>query len=429
MNDVTDRLELFRRMRASVRGSERYLLVGVDVAKNNHHAFFGTPNGRTLRKNMVFDNSTKGFESLRSFARDIRNQHGLVEVVYGLEPTASYHKPLAEYLIRQDEHVVYVSNVAVAKNRALLDGRWDKNDKKDAANVADLVGQGRCLYYDVPEESLRELRSLIAFRIRLKKEEHALRMRLRNNVFAQYFPELDKLYIRAGQPDDLVLSIAQHCLDPREIAGMEFEAFLKLITPRKIRIEQEKRLRELWEIANESAGCQVHDAARWEAQSLVSKLKAVRETVKDNEQLMEKVAKQFPEYESLLSIPGFGPIVSAMVLAAIGNAFRFENRKQVLRLAGLDLSAERSGKNSDTAKPVISKQGKAALRYALVQAAMVASSLNPDIRSYFSNLLKGRELERGIKLKMKVKLAAKLLVVAWTLMKSKDKFKPSCFSR
>jgi transposase len=414
-------------MRASVRGSEKYLLVGVDVAKNNHHAFFGTPNGRTLRKNMVFDNSTKGFESLRSLARDLQNQHGLVDVVYGLEPTASYHKPLAEFLIRQDEHVVYVSNVAVAKNRAMLDGRWDKNDKKDAANVADLVGQGRCLYYDVPEESLRELRSLIAFRSRLKKEEHALRMRLRNNVFAQYFPELDKLYIRAGQSDDLVLSIAQHCLDPREIAGMEYEAFLKLITPRKIRIESEKRLRELWEAAKESAGCLVHDAARWEARSLVSKLKAVRETVKGNEKLMEKVAQQFPEHESLLSIPGFGPIVSAMVLAAIGNAFRFENRKQILRLAGLDLSAERSGKNSDSVKPVISKQGKAALRYALVQAAMVASSLNPDIRSYYSKLLKGRELERGIKLKMKVKLAAKLLVVAWTLMKRREQFKPSCF--
>lgn len=59
MNTVTDRLELFRQVKASVRGSEKYLLVGVDVAKNNHHAFFGTPNGRTLRKNMVFDNSTK----------------------------------------------------------------------------------------------------------------------------------------------------------------------------------------------------------------------------------------------------------------------------------------------------------------------------------------------------------------------------------
>jgi len=157
-------------------------------------------------------------------------------------------------------------------------------------------------------------------------------------------------------------------------------------------------------------------------------LKAIREIVKGNEQRMEDVAKRSPEYGCLLSIPGFGPIVSAMVLAAIGNPFRFENRKQVLRLAGLDLSAERSGKNSDSVKPVISKQGKAALRYALVQAAMISSSLTPDIRSYYSKLLKGRELERGIQLKMKVKLAAKLLVVAWTLMKSKEQFKASCFT-
>jgi transposase len=415
-------------MRSSVRGSDKHLLVGVDVAKNSHHAFFGTANGRTLRKNLVFDNSTKAFESLRRFARDLQIQHGLVEIVYGLEPTASYHKPLAEYLIRQNEQVVYVSNVAVKRNREMLDGRWDKNDKKDAANVADLVGQGRCLFYDVPEERLQELRGLIAFRIRLKKQEHALRMRLRNNIFAQYFPELDRLYIRAGQPDDLVLSIAEHCLDPREIAQLEFADFLKLIARRKIRIEQEKRLRELWEAAGDSAGCLVHDAARWEAKSLVNQLTAIREIVKDNEQRMETAAQQFPEYQCLLSIPGFGPIVSAMVLAAIGNPSRFENQKQVLRLAGLDLCASRSGKSSNSAKPVISKQGKAALRYALVQAAMVSSALNPAVRSYFSGLLQGRELERGIKLKMKVKLAAKLLVIAWTLMKRREQFKASCLS-
>ena len=157
-------------------------------------------------------------------------------------------------------------------------------------------------------------------------------------------------------------------------------------------------------------------------------MKSVQETVKGIEKQMEAAARNFHEYECILSIPGFGPIVSAMVLAAIGNPSRFSSRKQVLRLAGLDLSAERSGKNSDSAKPVISKQGKAALRYALVQAAMVASALNPDIRGYFSNLLKGRELERGIKLKMKVKLAAKFLVIAWTLMKRREQFKTSRFS-
>ncbi|MDU0460559.1 MAG: transposase [Geobacteraceae bacterium] len=109
-------------------------------------------------------------------------------------------------------------------------------------------------------------------------------------------------------------------------------------------------------------------------------------------------------------------------------SIRFQNQGQVVRLAGLDLTAERSGKNSNSAKPVISKQGKAALRFALVQAAMVAPTANPVIRNYFSKLIKGRELERGINLKVKVKLAAKLLVVAWTLMKNREHFKPSCFT-
>jgi len=106
---LTDSLVLFRQMKASVRGSDKYLLVGIDVAKNKHHAFFGTPNGRTLRKNMVFDNSVKGFENLRGLAGDLKSQHGLTE-----------------YLLRQKEQIVYVSNVAVAKNRALSDGRWER---------------------------------------------------------------------------------------------------------------------------------------------------------------------------------------------------------------------------------------------------------------------------------------------------------------
>jgi hypothetical protein len=41
----------------------------------------------------------------------------------------------------------------------------------------------------------------------------------------------------------------------------------------------------------------------------------------------------------LKSIPGFGPYVSAVALASIGNPHRFENRAQLIRQAGFDLSA------------------------------------------------------------------------------------------
>jgi len=93
-------------------------------------------------------------------------------------------------------------------------------------------------------------------------------------------------------------------------------------------------------------------------------------------------------------------------------------------MAGLDLSAERSGKRFDTDRPVISKKGKADLRYALYQAALIASTKNRDFIAYYTNKLKGREKERGIKTKMRVKLTAKMLVIAWTLMKKKEPFNP-----
>ena len=43
---------------------------------------------------------------------------------------------------------------------------------------------------------------------------------------------------------------------------------------------------------------------------------------------------------------------------------------------------------------------------------------------WMANQLQGREKERGIKTKMRVKLAAKMLVIAWTLMKNQEPFDP-----
>ncbi|MBW1719903.1 MAG: hypothetical protein JRJ43_10170 [Deltaproteobacteria bacterium] len=44
--------------------------------------------------------------------------------------------------------------------------------------------------------------------------------------------------------------------------------------------------------------------------------------------------------------------------------------------------------------------------------------------SWFIEKLKGYGKEKGIKTKMRVKLAAELLIIAWTLMKKKEPFNP-----
>ena len=405
-----------------ITGSDQYLVVGIDVGKDKHHAFMGSATGKSLFRKLIFENNIGGFSRLLKTGDTIKSQNGLSKIIYGVEPTGNYHKPLASHLIRCDCNVVLVSGVAVKRNRELLDGRWDKHDTKCAANIADLVSRRRCLYYDSPSPGIIELRSLLSLRRRLKKEEHSLRMRIRNNLLAQYFPELDRFYSACESES---LAIVKWCLDPDKISGMNFESFFQMVTRTQRGPAQLLRLRKIHQQAIESVGCPMGSAAAFEAQLLVEKLKQVRLQLKETETTIKDVALEFAEYSYLLTIPGFGPYISARVLASIGDPFRFENRKQLIKLAGYDLCAKRSGKTSDKAIPVISKKGNGELRYALYQAANVASARVDLFRAYFTRLLCGRERERGIKTKMRVKLAVKMLVIAWTLMKKREVFDPA----
>ena len=417
-----NRIEQFRQFRKEIRGSQEYLLVGIDIAKEKHHGFFGTAAGKTLLRRLIFDNHREGFEKLLIQVEALKVSHGLKRVVFGMEPTANYHKPLGEYLIRRGLEVVLVSGSAVVKNRELLDNRWDKHDTKDAANIADLVSQGKCLYYEYPALGLRELRDLLSLKRRLKKQEHGYRVRIRNHLLAQYFPEMDSDYERSKVGS---LGVVKWCLSPSKISGMSFDEFVKVVSSGRVGVVQERRLKGIWEKAGASIGCEAGEMVGFGASLMVDGLRQIREMLKATEEKIEEVCLRFSEYECLLSIPGYGPDVSSKVLGAIGDPFRFDNRTQVLKLSGYDLSAERSGKNSEGRVPVISKKGKADLRYALYQAALIASVKNRDVMVYYTNLLRGREREKGIHNKMRVKLAAKLLVIAWTLMKKKEKFDPT----
>lgn len=419
-NTDISRVEQFRQFKNEIKGSKKYLIVGIDIAKSKHHASLVSAKGQRLRKGLIVENTASGFEHLLSMVQFYMSRDGFEDVVFGLEPTSVYHKPLAEFLIQQGYLVVYVSNEAIKKNRFLLDGRWNKNDRKDSLNVADLISLGKCQYYDLPDMNLRDLRNLVLLRKRLRKQLHSCRVRIRNNLIAQYFPELDKYW---NQSESENLAIVRWCLSPQRISRLSFEKFFQMVTTANKGLRQYQRLEKIWEMAPYSIGCQSGIAMQLEAQLLVEMIKLIKAQMAKLDEVIHDICVSFEEYNYLISIPGFGPYVSAVVLAAIGNAHRFENTSQLLRLAGLDLSCQQSGKKNTI--PVISKKGKSDLRYALYQAALIASSLNTQFRQYYVKLLKNRECEKGIRTKMRVKLAAKLLVIAWTLMKKKQPFDPS----
>jgi transposase len=235
------------------------------------------------------------------------------------------------------------------------------------------------------------------------------------------------LFSYSGRPE--VEAIVRWCLDPSRIAEFENDQFMDLVSPNRRSRALDHRLQAIQELAIKSIGCEMGEGATFEAQVMVEGLRQVRKAIQSTDDQIKEICRQLPEYEYLLTIPGFGPDVSAKVIGALGNPYRFQNRKQVLKMAGLDLSAERSGRTSDTANPVISKKGKADLRYALYQAAFIASTQNKDFIRYYGQQMTGREKEKGINTKRRVKLSAKLLIIAWTIMKRKAPFDPCYFNQ
>lgn len=423
-NEV-NRHRQFCQFRSEIRQSKKYMIVGIDVAKAKHHAFFGTANGKTLLKRLLFENDRQGFNKLIERAQQLQVQNKLPRVVFGMEPTGNYHKPLANWLLHNDHLLVLVSNKTIRDNRQSLDGRWDKNDTKDSANVTDLISQGKCQFFERPEPYLLELRGLLSLRKRLKKREHSLRMQIRNGLVTKYFPEFDRHW---GSCLGENLAIVRWCLDPKKISSMHFRDFYLRVTQNDRGIRQRRRLQAIYDVAAKSVRCPMDSASRFEARILVEEIRNNRAQIDKTMRKIQTVCERIPAYEKLQTIPGFGPFISAQVLATIGDPLRFGNYKQVIRLAGLDLNAHRSGLKSLDAVPVISKRGNADLRYGLYQAALIATYHNDPIRELFSRYIEGRQKERGIRTKMRVKLAAKMLVIAWTLMKKKEPFDSSYLS-
>ncbi|WP_419659806.1 hypothetical protein Dvar_01270 [Desulfosarcina variabilis str. Montpellier] len=63
MDDIA-RFEMFCKLRTEIRGSDNQLIVGIDIAKDKHHAFFGTPKGQSLWRRLIFTNDLTGFNRL-----------------------------------------------------------------------------------------------------------------------------------------------------------------------------------------------------------------------------------------------------------------------------------------------------------------------------------------------------------------------------
>ena len=69
------RIDQLRQTKTSIRGSDKHLVVGIDIAKHKHYAFFGDANGKSFLRKFIFDNNLEGLNNLLSKAEFIQKRN------------------------------------------------------------------------------------------------------------------------------------------------------------------------------------------------------------------------------------------------------------------------------------------------------------------------------------------------------------------
>jgi transposase len=387
MPDNAMRVKRFRELKATLRTNRQRLLVGLDVAQAEHVVQMRLAHTRIVGPPLTIPNTTRGFAQLWARIQQAQRATGCQEVVCGLEPTGTYHQAVATFLEAQGATVVLISSSVAYWNRRTQDGTWDKHDRKDAANCAELLEQGKVLFYSQPTGPLAELRHLVKCLRRARTERAACKARWRTTLRPALGP--------MGEP-----------------------------LPNRLRAELPSVL-QAWERA----------ASGWPAvpkgrlplglatacADLGAQVTAVQARIAAIERALTPLAEPLPAYPLLRTIPGVGPTVGAILLAEIGDIAWFTQFSQLRKLAGLDIVRVQSGQFAGQAR--ISKCGRSLLRWALYHAAMGLARTTAG-RARLAVLKAKRQGDRYAGFKASVELAAKVLRIVWGVWRSGQPYDP-----
>jgi transposase len=387
MRDNVQRVKRFRELKATLRTNRSRLLVGLDVAQAEHVVHLRHAHTRVVVPTLTIPNTTRGFAQLWARIQQAQRATGCREVVCGLEPTGTYHQAVATCLEAHGVDVVLISSSVAYWNRRTQDGTWDKNDRKDAANCADLLEQGKVLFYSQPTGPLAELRRLVKVLRRARGELAACKARWRTTLRPALGPMGEPLPNRLWAELPPVLQ-AWEPAAPGRPARAKGRLPLGLAT------------------ACADLGAQVT---------------AVQARITVLEQALTPLAERLPAYALLRTIPGIGPTVAAILLAEIGDIGWFTQFSQLRKLAGLDIIRVQTGQRAGQWR--ISKCGRGLLRWALYHAA-VGLARTAAGRARLAALKAKRQGDRYAGFKAIVELAAKVLRIVWGVWRSGTPYDP-----
>lgn len=357
--------------------TESTLVVGADIAKKTHIARAMDFRGVELGKPCTFENTRHGLMSLLHWLNTLKDLHDKSNVLFGLEPTGHYWMPLAQFLRTHGIKVVLVNPHHVKKSKELDDNSPTKNDKKDAAVIARLIKDGRYTEPHFPTDIYAELRVVMVQRDQLNGDLNRVKGRI-HNWLDRFFPEYIQVF-KDWEGKASLLTLKKFPL-PQDVADMSADEIVSVWKTEVKRAVGRKRAESLIWHAKQSIGLtEGIESARLELKFLLEQYEMLCRQMEDLMQRIQQLLEQIPGAKEMMTVPGVGWVTVAGFLAEVGDLSSYEDGRQIIRLAGLNLKENSSGKHKG--KTRITKRGRPRLRSLLFKCAMVLVAKNEQLKS------------------------------------------------
>ena len=401
--------------------TEKTLVIGIDVGSETHFArAFDWRGYEYSKKPFEFSNSEEGFEAFRIWIEELKEKHGKDKVIPGMEPTGHYWFNLGKCLQDNGMRPVHVNPHHVKKSKELDDNNPNKNDRKDPKVIAGLVNEGRYMYPYIPDGIYAEIRVLNELLSRAQGEL----IRLKNRIarwFSIYFPNYKDVYRNVGAVSGLmILKVAPL---PEDIIKLGEEGINRIWRDAKLRGAGRSRAKTLVKAAEHSIGSrEAHEAARIEFKLLLEDYEVQTARQAELKEMIEKKIQEVPYIDKLLEIKGVGLKTVIGFVAEVGDIKRFDDSRQLQKLAGLAIVKNDSGKHKGESH--ISYRGRKRLRYVLYEAAISVIAHNPEFKSihhYYTT----RHMNPLKKMQSLIAVACKLIRIFYLILKTGVTYDPS----
>ena len=293
------------------------IFIGIDIAKNSHFASAVNSDNEVIVKPFKFTNDDKGFNL---FVNTFKN-FDLFNCIVGLESTGIYGDNLTTFLFSKGFKIGRINPIQTDSLRS-SNIRKTKNDKIDTLLIAKCLMLGNYTLVTEKDIEIIKLRTICRFKFDVKKSQSKAKVQLVTCLDIA-FPELSNFF-KGNLHIKSSYALLTKYPTAKIIANTRIDALTNLLySASKGHFKTDKAI-ALKKLAKHSIAMD-NPAIGKQIQMLIEQIQMLQKQIDlldiNITNIMEKLNSP------ILSIPGIGVWLGAIIISEIGDITRFSSAK------------------------------------------------------------------------------------------------------